>query len=79
MSQEELEKAIAAYPFNNKTDLEKYLMTNQFDNKGNGIDIDGEVKFKDDKTFTLWDNQGNWKALDNSKFQITFKGEAEVY
>ena len=41
MSKEELEKAIAAYPFNNKTDVEKYLVTNQFDNRGNGIDIDG--------------------------------------
>ena len=56
MTQEELEKAISAYPINTKNDLEKYLMSNQFDNMGNGIDVDGQIEFCEDKTFNFCEN-----------------------
>jgi len=52
---------------------------NKFDNKGNGVDIDGQIDFRADKTFTLWSEQGIWKALDETKFQLAFKSEIEIY
>ena len=60
-------------------ELRTRLIGNEFENMGDGETKDGTIKFKDDHTFTLWDEQGTWKLLDSSTLVITFKNEEETY
>ena len=51
----QIEEARNAYPIKDKDELEKYLTLNKFDNMGNGVNIDGQIDFRSNRSFTLWD------------------------
>ena len=45
-----------------------YLLENDFDNVGDGINKNGRIEFLDKGQLALWGQQGMWQVISSDKF-----------
>ena len=56
-----------------------YLTQNKFDNFTDGLNKDGEVNFRPNSTFTVWDEFGKWKLIDTKTLETTLNGKSYTF